>query len=36
MLHIINETLQWVFLIILATPKVVQVVKDFKEDEEEE
>jgi hypothetical protein len=30
-----NEILQWICIIILATPKVVQVVKDFKEEEEE-
>lgn len=31
----INEILQWIAIIILATPKVVQVVQDFRNEEEE-
>jgi len=33
---LLNEILQWICIITLATPKVVQFVQDFKEDEEEE
>lgn len=29
------EILQWIVIGTLATPKVVQVVRDFKEEEEE-
>lgn len=31
----INEILQWIAITILATPKVVQVVQDFRSEEEE-
>lgn len=33
---VINETLQWLVIAILATPKVVQTVQDFREQDEEE
>jgi hypothetical protein len=30
-----NEILQWICIILLAAPKAVQVVRDFKEEEDE-
>lgn len=31
----INEILQWICIILLVTPKVVQVVQDFRKEDEE-
>ena len=36
MLHLLNEILQWICIFALATPKVVQVVRDFKQEGDEE
>jgi hypothetical protein len=32
---VLNEILQWIAIIILAVPKAVQVVQDFRSEEEE-
>jgi hypothetical protein len=31
----INEILQWLAIAMLATPKVIQVVQDFRNEEDE-